>query len=52
VLAAGQEASVRWRLNIREVMTNLLSRGYRVTSFSPTGGTDLPYYVLTSRQLA
>jgi len=52
VLAAGQEASVRWRLNIREVMTDLLSRGYRVTSFSPTGGTDLPYYVLTSRQLA
>jgi predicted GNAT superfamily acetyltransferase len=47
VRAAGQEAAVRWRLNIREVVTDLLSRQYRVTGFSRVGGNDLPYYVLT-----
>jgi predicted GNAT superfamily acetyltransferase len=47
VRAAGQEAAVRWRLTIREVVTDLLSRQYRVTGFSRVGGNDLPYYVLT-----
>jgi len=51
VLATGQDAAVHWRLNIREVMTDLLARGYRVTAFSRPDGDAMPYYVLTARHL-
>jgi predicted GNAT superfamily acetyltransferase len=48
IRAAENEAAMRWRLNVREVMTDLLSRGYRVTAFSRVEGVDMPYYVLAS----
>ena len=41
----GADASMRWRLAIRETMTDLLARGYRVVAFDrPAGGS--PCYLL------
>lgn len=51
VRATEPEAALRWRLNVREVMTGLLSRGYRVTAFSRAGENGLPFYVLTLRHV-
>lgn len=51
VRAAGHDVAMRWRLNVRGVMTDLLSRGYRVTAFSRVNSGDMPYYVLTARHL-
>ena len=51
VRAGGHDAAMRWRLNVREVMTDLLARGYHVTAFSRPGDNDLPSYVLTQRHV-
>jgi predicted GNAT superfamily acetyltransferase len=41
----GADAAMRWRLAIRETMTDLLARGYRVVAFDrPAGGS--PCYLL------
>lgn len=49
VYAAGREPAMHWRMNVREVVSDLLSRGYRVTAFSRASGNDLPSYVLAAR---
>jgi predicted GNAT superfamily acetyltransferase len=51
IRATEPEAAMRWRLNVREVMTGLLSRGYRVTAFSRAEGSDMASYMLSSRHL-
>ena len=44
----GADASMRWRLAIRETMTDLLARGYRVVAFEkPAEGS--PCYLLSQR---
>lgn len=42
----GHDAAMRWRLAVRERMTELLSSGYRVVGFQRPEGSS-PYYVLT-----
>lgn len=41
----GPDASMRWRLAIRETLTGLLARGYRVVAFERPAGA-LPCYLL------
>ena len=41
----GHESALRWRLAVRERMTDLLARGYRVTGFQRTPGAQ-PHYIL------
>jgi predicted GNAT superfamily acetyltransferase len=49
VRRAGDDRAMRWRLQVRDVMTSLLSRGYRVTGFHRTEGNTFPYYLLERR---
>ena len=51
VRAAGRDTAMRWRMHLREIVTGLLSRGYRVTAFNRADAANLPYYVLTQRHL-
>lgn len=40
-------ALLAWRLTVREAVTALLARGYRVSGFSRSHGGDHPWYVFT-----
>jgi predicted GNAT superfamily acetyltransferase len=42
----GPDSAMRWRLAIREQVTDLLSRGYHVVGFNRPAN-ELPYYVLS-----
>lgn len=50
VKAAGNDAAMRWRLRVREIVTALLSRGFRVTGFHRPPGGSPAFYVFERRR--
>jgi len=49
ISSAGTSAAMQWRLVVREVMTSLLEKGYRITGFRKTEDGALPFYILEHR---
>lgn len=50
VRAASDDDALRWRLQIREVVTALLARGFRVTAFHRPAAGSAPFYVFERRR--